>query len=432
VQAENDTFFRHVPAGIFIAMPVTIFPGDGMNGHSLLILCGLVILTSLLVPVASAMDPLWTQPAATSGELSCVVISGDGSTIVAGGDQLIALSRDGRKLWTGWSGSPLVISREGKYILTSRDQNVRLFSGSGSLLWEMSLGDYVSELTMMPDASLIGAGGGNRIRLMSTSGTAFRQNTSIPVSHIRFFPEGDQVVITTKKGIQMSNLTLYSEWTDMNMTQDLVEVAADGSSFVTVTNNRIRLYSRDGNLQWNRALSGGNALAFAYSRDGSTIVVGRDDNTVSVLDQSGTLLWTARAAHWITSVAVSDDGNTIAAGSMDKTLSVYDRAGTKLGSFTARNAIKTRSVAVSGDGSVIAAVDESAVYGFSRSQFTQPVTTAVPPSRATVTTPAPATTYPATFTPALTTPAMTTQAAVPPVIPLIALVLFFLCRSRYT
>lgn len=403
-----------------------------MNGHSLLILCGVVILTSLLVPVASAMDPLWTQAATTSGELSCVVISGDGSTIVAGGDQLIALSRDGRKLWTGWSGSPLVISREGNFILTSRDQNVRLFSSSGTLLWDMSLGDYVTEVTMTPDVSLIAAGGGNRVRLINPSGAGLRQNTSIPVNHIRFFPEGDQVVITTKNGIQMSNLTLFSEWTDTNMTQDLVEVAADGSSFVTVTNNRIRLYTRDGSLQWTRALPGGNALSFAYSRDGSTIVIGRDDNTVQALDHTGTLLWTARAAHWITSVAVSDDGNTIAAGSMDKSLSVYDRAGTKLGSFTAKNPIKARSVAVSGDGSVIAAVDASAVYGFSRSQFTGPEITAVPSSQATVITPAPATTYPATPSPAVTTPATTRQAAVPPVIPLIVLALLFLCRSRNT
>jgi WD40 repeat protein len=404
-----------------------------MNGHSHLILCGLVILTILLVPVASAIDPLWTHAAATSGELSCVVISEDGSTIVAGGDQLIALSRDGRKLWTGWSGSPLVISREGNYLLTSRDQNVRLFSGSGTLLWEMSLGDYVSELTMTTDGSLLAAGGGNRVRLISASGAAFRQNTSIPVNHIRFLPEGDRVVITTKNGIQASNLTLFSEWTDTNMTQNLIEVAADGSSFVTVTNNRIRLYTRDGNLQWNRALPGGNALAFAYSRDGSTIVVGRDDNTVSVLDRDGTLIWTARAAHWITSVAVSDDGNTIAAGSMDKTLSVYDRGGTKLGSFTAKNPIKTRSVAVSGDGSVIALVDVSAVYGFSRSQFTQPVTAAVTTTAipSPVITPFPSATAPSASSSPTIPPATTIPAAIPLSIPLAGLLILLIIRSRH-
>jgi WD40 repeat protein len=351
-----------------------------MNCHSLLKFAGLVIVTILLVPAAGAVAPLWTHDASTSGELSGIVISADGSAVVAGGDQLIALTSTGVKRWTGWSGASLAISSDGAYILTSRDQTVRLLSGTGTMLWDMSLGDYVTEAVMMPDATLIAAGGGSRVRLINSSGSGFRQNSSIQVRHIRFLAGDNRVVITTKTGIQTSNFTLLSEWTDTNATQDLVEAAADGSSFVTVTNNRVRLYTADGSLQWDRSLPGGNALAFAFSRDGSTIVIGRDDNTVQALDRNGTLLWTDRASHWITSVAVSDDGSTIAAGSMDKTLAVYDRAGTKLGFSVTKNPIKARSVAVSGDGSVIAAVDAAAVYGFSRSQFTEPVTPAVIPT----------------------------------------------------
>ena len=118
-------------------------------------------------------------------------------------------------------------------------------------------------------------------------------------------------------------------------------------------------------------------------------MLGRDDNTVRVLDRNGTLLWTAKAGNWVTSVDVSDDGSTIVAGSMDRNLYVFDRAGNRLGTFTADAPIKSRSVGVSGDGSVIAAADLTAVYGFSRSQFEQPVTTAPP-------TTVPATTLPTT------------------------------------
>jgi WD40 repeat protein len=404
-----------------------------MNWHSLTMLCALGILTGLLLPAAGAVDPLWTERASTGGELSGVVISADGSTIVAGGDQLIALSRNGKKLWTGWSGASLVISRKGDYILTSRDQTVRMISGTGTMLWDESLGVPVTDMAMTPDASLIAAGGGSRVRLMYGSGAGFRLNTTIPLNHIRLFPDGTKVVITTKNGIQISNLTLFSEWTDTNMTQDLVEVASDGSSFVTVTNNRVRLYTGNGDLQWDRALPGGNALALAYSHDGSTIVIGRDDNTVQVLNHIGTLLWTAPAAHWITSVAVSDDGNTIAAGSMDKTLSLYDRAGTKLGSFTAANPIKAHSVAVSGDGSLIAAVDASAVYGFSRSQFMQPQLLA----QSTVTLSAPVTTLTRVTTTSTAPPPYpvssgtgTPQAPPQQGVPLVVLALMLLWRSR--
>jgi WD40 repeat protein len=392
----------------------------------------MVVLTGLLMPGVSAMDPRWTWAGPPSGELSCVVISADGSTIVAGGDQLIALSRDGRKLWSGWSGSHLAISRDGNYIVTSRDQTVRMISGTGTMLWDTSLGVPVTDLSMTPDAALIAASGGDRVRVINGTGDGFRQNTSVLVRHVRLFPDGNRLVITTPTGIQTSNLTLFSEWTDTNVTQDYVEVAADGSSYVTVTNNRVRFYNRSGTLLWDRALPGGNALDFAYSRDGSTIVVGRDDNTIEVLDRDGTLLWTERASYWVTSVAVSDDGNTIAAGSFDKSLSVYTRAGTKLGSSTASNPIKSHSVAVSGDGSVIVAVDGSAVYGFSRSQFTVPVTSGV----TMVETPVAVATTGPPLLPVITTPqpvpsrTATTQADLNFALPLGGLVLLIASRVR--
>jgi len=398
-----------------------------MNCRCLVIPFALVFLACLLLPVVSATDPLWTEKATTSGELSCVVISADGSTVVAGGDQLIAFSRDGRKLWTGWSGSPLAISRDGNYIVSPRDQTVRLLSGSGSMIWDQSLEVTVNDVDMTPDAVVIAAGGGSRVKLINGTGAGIKLNATIPVNHIRLFPKRDGVVITSKDGVQTSNLTLYSEWTDFTVAQDFVEVAADGTTFVTVTNNRVRQYARNGSLQWERALPGGNALGFAYSRDGSTIVVGRDDNTLEVLDRSGNPLWTGHATYWVSSVAVSDDGNTIVAGSMDRTLSVYDRTGTKLGSFTAAEPIKTRSVAVSGDGSVIAAVDASDVYGFSRSQFTQPVTTVTTALPVAETTPAPtAPVVPSASAPA---PTATPQAALPVAIPLLGLGIFLLCRS---
>ncbi|OPX64437.1 WD40 repeat domain-containing protein [Methanoregula sp. PtaB.Bin085] len=373
------------------------------------------IVAAVFVPVSCAVNPLWIVSGPESGELTTVAVSQDGSTVVAGGDQLITLSRDGKKLWTGWSGTKLVVSRDGNYILTTRDQNVRLISGSGRMLWDDRLDVPVSEVAMTPDASLILAGGANIIRLIGQNGSGIRQNRTMPVmNHFRFFQSGNGVVVTSQKGIQTSNLTFFSNWTDTNMTQEYVETDAGDLSFVSVTNNRIRFYrlgeNLDGTLEWERALPGGNTLGFALSRDGSVIVVGRDDNTIQVLDRYGNLLWTDRASHWVTSVAVSDDGNTIVAGSMDKTVAVYDRAGTKLGTAVLKNAIRSGSVATSGDGSVIAAVDGSAVYGFSRSQFSQPAPAGatteptvreIPPSREVVTT------LPVT----LPTPAATAKAA---------------------
>jgi WD40 repeat protein len=379
-----------------------------MNCHSLAAALMVTGLLCLLMPGAVAAEPLWTHPASTSGELSGVVISADGSTVVAGGDQLVSLSRDGMKRWTGWSGTRLVISSDGNRLLTLRDQTIRMIDGTGTMLWSDSLGVPVSDIDMTPDASLVLAGGGSRVRVMNGTGTGFRYNHTIYVSRLRFLSGGNDIVFVSKLGVQRSNLTLLMEWEDLNVTQDMVEAPDGGSFFVTVTNNRVRKYTADGEYLWDSRLPGGNALGFALSGDGSTIVVGRDDNTLMVLDTDGNVLWSDKAANWITSVAVSRDGNTIAAGSIDRTLLVYDRAGNRLGSFTAKYPFRARSVAVSVDGSLIAATDGSAVYGFSRDQFTLPAppapspmvvteTTGSPPPAATTAASSPA--VPATATP---------------------------------
>jgi WD40 repeat protein len=390
----------------------------------------IILLACILTPHAGATNPLWTVPASPGDELSMVVISADGSTIVAGGDQLIAVSRDGQKRWSGWSSSLLDISQDGNYIATSQAQTVRLFTGSGTQLWTQSIGTPVMDLSMTPDAAVIAASGAGTVRTFFNSGIGLGSNSTPNVNHIKISPVKDQIIVATQQDLERVNLSIVPEWYDTNSTQDLVDINADGTAFVTVTYNRIRLYHGSGSLLWDRTITGGNALALAYSRDGSTIVLGRDDKTVRVLDRNSTLLWTATAGDWVTSVGVSDDGSTIVAGSRDKKLYVYDRAGNRLGSFAATAPIVSHSVAVSGDGSVIAVVDTSAVYGFSRAQFTSPpaiVTTVA----ATITM------IPGTPTPVLTktpfqepSPSVTPKAGLSWVIPILPLAFLALSRSR--
>jgi WD40 repeat protein len=403
-----------------------------MNCHILMIVCGVIFLACLTVPAAQAADPLWTEGALPGNEITGVVISEDGSTVVAGGDQLIVLSREGKKQWTGWSGNLLAISRDGSYIVTSQAQTVRLFTGNGIMLWDQSIGVPVTDLSITPDASLIAVSGGNTVRTIYNSGTSLGSNYTAAVNHIAISPIKDQVIVTTVTDIQRFNLSIVPEWYDDNATQDLVAMNADGTAFVTVTYNRVRMYHGSGALLWEKTIPGGNALALGYSRDGSIIVLGRDDNTVQALDRTGTLLWTAPAANWVTSVAVSDNGSTIAAGSMDKNLYIYDLKGTRLETFTATTPLRSHSVAMSGDGSLIVAVDDSTVYGFSRTQLTRPVTTtalttAAPPGTKM---PLPATTVPVTPSqgevPATTG---TPRAALPLEVPLMALGLLLLVRS---
>lgn len=409
-----------------------------MNYSCLQIVCGLAFLFCLASPVTCAVTPLWVQPAAPGDELSGVVISDDGSVIVAGGDQLIALSREGGKCWTAWSGSLLASSRDGRYILMAKGPVVRLISGSGTLLWEKTLDTIITDLSIAPDASAIAVSGGGQIHTFTLSGGSIASDRSLAINHVKIMPSGEQILITTSKNVQTSDLTLLPVWSDNSSTQDFVEITPGGSSFVTATNSRVRMYTANGNLSWEQRLPGGKALALAYASDGSTIVVGMDDTTVQVLAHNGTLLWTANATNWITSVAVSDGGNTIVAGSRDKKVHVFNHAGTRLGIFTVKGPIDPHSVAVTRDGSLIVIVDQTAVYGLSRSSFIpqETVMATIPtPSREMTAFP----TMKATrkITPRIMTlptppPTETPQASLPSPVPVIAVGLLLLCRFRKT
>jgi WD40 repeat protein len=398
------------------------------------------------MPVAQAIEPLWIVNASPGLDLTVVALSADGSTIVAGGDQLMGISQDGKKLWSGWAGELVEISRDGRYIVTSQGSFVRLFDSQGANLWDYSIGEPVTDISITPDGLIIAAGGGSVIKCWYNSGAGLGSNTTNKVKHIRISPAKDQIVVTTERALRSFNLSYVPFWDDEDVRSDLIEISADGTHIVTAGGNWIWLYHGSGTQLWDRHALGGNIISLAYSYDGSTIVTGRDDNTITVLDQNGNVLWTAKAGFWVMSVGVSDNGSIIVAGSMDKKLYIFDREGTLLGTFQAAGMIKSRSVGVSGDGSRIVAVDGTKVYGFSLSQFGRPtpsVTSGVTGNQSAVITnktlppvTAPtvvATSLPGSEQPVTPIPATTQQSGIPWILSLIPVaVIAFIRQIRRT
>ena len=350
----------------------------GMQTHLPVWLPGILALFLVLVPAVQALGPLWIVPSSPGEELSAVAISRDGSTIVAGGDQLIVLTPEGKKLWSGWSGTRLDLSGDGSYIVTSQGQTVRLFTRDGIKLWDQSPGGTVTGVSMPPDAQMIAAAGGNSVQSWYNSGAGLGRNVTETVRDIKISPVKDQIIVSTAKALRSFNLSYVPNWYDDTISPGDIAISGDGTGIVTPNGNHIRMYHGSGTLLWDKAFPGGNILSLAYSRDGSTIVAGRDDTTVLVLDREGTLLWTSSAGYWVTAVGVSDNGSTIATGSIDNQVRIFNLQGTLLGAYKTRNPVKARSVAVSGDGSLVVAVDLSHVYGFSRSQFAGPAGVPVP------------------------------------------------------
>jgi WD40 repeat protein len=378
---------------------------------------GILLLTCITISVAQAVEPLWIVNTSPGLELRIVSISADGSLIVAGGDQLVGISRDGKKLWAGWDGEMVEIDRDGKYIFTSRGTFVRMFDLNGASLWDQTFSGTVTDISITPDGLMIAAGSGTDVKSWYNSGAGLGSNTTSRIKHLRISPTKDQIVVTTGNALRSFNLSYVPFWTDDEVSPDLIEMSADGTHLVTASGNWIWYHHGSGNRIWEKHIQGGSILSLAFSRDGSIIVAGQDDNTITVLDSDGNILWTAQSGNWVTSVGVSDNGSVIVAGSMDKNLYVFDRKGTLLGTFQASGVFKSRSVGISGDGSRIVAVDGTNVYGFSRSQFSRPTPTAT--SVATIISaaiPADKTlTHITTQTLMITSPSVTEQPVVPPI-----------------
>ncbi|KAF5329940.1 hypothetical protein D9611_010506 [Ephemerocybe angulata] len=102
----------------------------------------------------------------------------------------------------------------------------------------------------------------------------------------------------------------------------------------------------------------------AFSRDGTKLVSGSNDNTVRVWDASTGKVQRALAGHsdHCTSVAISEDGSWIVSGSDDKTVRIWDATTGKVQRVLAGHDKAIKSVALSWDGSrICSAGDDNTV-----------------------------------------------------------------------
>ena len=219
------------------------------------------------------------------------------------------------------------------YIVTSQGQTVRLFTRQGSCSGTSRPGDSVTGVSISPDAASSLPGAEYR-PVRYNSGSGLGRNTTETVHDIRLSPVKDQIIVATAKALRSFNLSYVPNWYDDTFSPGNIAISGDGTGIVIPNGNHIRMYHGSGTLLWDRSFPGGSIISLAYSWDGSTIVAGRDDGTVLVLDRDGNLLLTANAGVWVTSVGVSDDGSTIATGSIDNQIRIFNREGTLLGTFT--------------------------------------------------------------------------------------------------
>ncbi|MCE5260306.1 MAG: PQQ-binding-like beta-propeller repeat protein [Chloroflexi bacterium] len=94
-------------------------------------------------------------------------------------------------------------------------------------------------------------------------------------------------------------------------------------------------------------------MSISSSADGSRVVIGARDNTVTVYDENGQQLWQFTAENSVSGVAMSADGAYVACASADRNVRLFDGDGNLL--WTYRSAYPLEGVAISEDGQYVSA-----------------------------------------------------------------------------
>ena len=335
-----------------------------MSGRSRLIFSMMVLI--VLIPWCGAVEPIWEVK---SGQNSDIRISDDGSVIVVGGDHITVLSRSGDIVWSGWSGSNNDLSGNGKYLVTVQGVYKRLIDTmSGVVLWEKErTGGIVDAVISKNGAMIVSAEDGGIVRFCNNAGIGLGtnlDNDEMPtkIRQLAISNDGEQTIAVAESGLYSYNKTGNLTWWHERGGQK-VAMSDDNTILATVRGNTVSVFHVSGHETWHDNLFHGDGISFGFSGDGSTIVIGSNDNNIYVIDGNGRPLWNKNTGMWVNSVAVSEDGQKIASGSMNRNINLFDRAGNVIWTYAADGSVN--SVAITRDGTFLVAATDSSIYGFS-------------------------------------------------------------------
>jgi WD40 repeat protein len=335
----------------------------------LVLIAGIVCFSGITGTVSGAELGLdWRVPSPDGLPLKGITLSSDGSTVFAGGNQMLVISIQGKVLWGGWAGTVAAMSADGNHVATAVGDRLRLLDRNGVELWMRYMGMPIHAVAISPNGSLIvSADNHGTVELWNRSGDVLSYVTIEPVKNVAITPSANLIAVTSDGGLRFITPGKNMTWSDntSGTLDQYIAIPVDGSTIYTAGGNRVSSHTSDGSLNWMRDVTSEHITDLACSGDGRTIVLGSQDKTVYVLDRQGNIIGKYLTGQWINAVGVSYDGSVIAAGSIDRYLSVFSRDGTLLGKAKTDQIIQPRSVAVSVNGRMIVVADETTVYGYS-------------------------------------------------------------------
>jgi outer membrane protein assembly factor BamB len=333
-----------------------------------LVIAGFLLAICIIgIVTAANLAHTWQEQPAFDGSFSGLMFSSDGSMVFAGGSQLLVRSWDGDIHWGGRSGTVAAMNSEGTRVISALDSSVRVFDKNGEEVWTRILGSSpIRAVAVSKDGSLIlGANDEGYIQAWDINGTKGGFNKTDLVKKIAISPSQALIVATTEAGLKFFSPKMEQIWADdkEGTLDSFIAFSADSGTVITSGDKRVWSHTGTGKLNWMKEVTQTAITDMVCSDDLTTIVLGRKDGDVLVLDEKGQERWKYRADSWIMGVGVSSDGSIIAAGALDGTLYILDRNGNLLVKTTTDTLIQQGSVMVSRDGKHIIVADEGTLYG---------------------------------------------------------------------
>jgi DNA-binding beta-propeller fold protein YncE len=356
---------------------------------------GFLLMMCLIASVTAAgLAHTWKERPAGDGSFSGVLFSTNGSTVYAGGNQILVRSWDGEKRWGGLSGTYATMSADGNRVISAVDNSIRVFDANGQEIWTRNEGAQFRAVAISGDGSLIiGADNNGYIHSYKTNGERWGRNKTDLIKKIAISPSKSLVVVISDMGLKFFSPDMEQIWED-NRTGSLdsfIAFSTDSSTVITSGDTMVSSFTNIGDLNWRKDVTQSAIIDMACSGDCTSIVLGSQDGNVWNLNKQGETRWKYPAGSWINGVGISRDGSIIAAGALDGTIYILDNEGNLLTKTNTDTLVQQRSVAVSKDGKKIVVADLGALYGFEL--FGEPEVT----PKDTI-----ATTFPVTSTPPVT------------------------------
>ncbi len=328
------------------------------------------LLVICIIGIATAVNlaHTWKEQPAFDGSFSGLMFSSDGSMVFASGSQILVRSWNGDIHWGGRSGTVAAMNSEGTRVISALDSSVRVYDKNGEEVWTRILGSSpIRAVAVSKDGSLIlGANDEGYIQAWDMNGTKGGLNKTDLVKKIAISPSQTLIVATTEAGLKFFSPKMEQIWADdrEGTLDSFIAFSADSRTVITSGDKRVWSHTGTGELNWMKEVTQRGITDMACSDDLTSIVLGRKDGDVLVLNENGQERWKYPADSWIEGVGVSSDGSIIAAGALDGSLYILDRNGRLLVKTTTDKVIQQGSVTVSRNGRHILVADEGSLYGF--------------------------------------------------------------------